>query len=439
MRIQYHRMNIIMRIVKLLLVAAIATTTLAACTVKDVDTPPLAGPSSLARTIIMVADRDTLLQDGSQEAAIRITALVQPGQSENIRLRAQVFVDGVAQDFGTLSNKNPITPTTIFYRAPAAPTTVGGQVPTTVTIAVTPDDSGDFRGETTRTIDLRLIPPGVILPTNPNLAASFTVSPNPPKVMDIVTFNASNTTNTGVSCTLACTYAWDFGDGTTGTGQITTHQFRTISSFQVRLTVTDSRGATALALQTVNVLPGDPPTALFTRSPGGDVGVNQPVFFDASASRPAPGRTIVRHEWSFGDGNFAQGVVVTHSYAAAGVYTGQLTTIDDAGTRSVPAPIAVTAGQSTGPAPTAVMTCSPTAPKPGATVSCNASASRPGSGSNIASYTFNWGDGSPEEVQTNPLQTHVYLAGPAVYTATMTVRDTLGRSASAQQTITVTP
>ena len=59
-------------------------------------------------------------------------------------------MDGVAQDFGTLSNKNPITPTTIFYRAPPASATVGSRPPTTVTIAVTPDDSGDFRGESRR-------------------------------------------------------------------------------------------------------------------------------------------------------------------------------------------------------------------------------------------------------------------------------------------------
>ena len=181
---------------------------------------------------------------------------MQPGQSENVRLRAQVFVDGVAQDFGTLSNKSPITPTTIFYRAPAAPTTAGGQVPTTVTIAVTPDDSGDFRGETTRTIDLRLIPPGVILPANPNLAAGFTFSPAAPKVLDTVTFNAGTTTNNGVACNTACTFEWDFGDGTSASGQNTTHQFRTVGSFLVRLTVTDSRGATATAVQTVPVASG---------------------------------------------------------------------------------------------------------------------------------------------------------------------------------------
>src|SRR5688500_16122375 len=127
MRIDTGR-TIIMRTLKLTLVAAIATTTMAACTIKDIDAPPMACPSSLARTIIMTADRDTPLQDGLQEAAIRLTAQVQPGQSENVRVRAQVCVDGVAQDFGTLSNKDPITPPTICYRAPAAPTTLAGQV-----------------------------------------------------------------------------------------------------------------------------------------------------------------------------------------------------------------------------------------------------------------------------------------------------------------------
>ncbi len=437
MRTQDHRMNIIMRTLKLSLVAAIATTTIAACTVKDVDTPPLAGPSSLARTIIMIADRDTLLQDGSQEAAIRLTALVQPGQSENVRLRAQVFVDGVAQDFGTLSNKSPITPTTIFYRAPAAPTAGGAQVATTVTIAVTPDDSGDFRAETTRTIDLRLIPPGVILPTNPNLAAAFTVSPTAPKVMDLVTFNASTTTNGGAACNTLCTYAWDFGDGTSGTGQITTHQFRTTGIFLVRLTVTDARGAATTAVQSVTVAPGTPPTVSFTTSPASP-GVNQDVFFNASASVAAVGRTITRYEWSFGDGNFGSGVVVTHRYAAGGSYQVALEVIDDAGSIGRSTLPSFQVGPVLGPEPVAALECVPDAPKPGGTVSCNASASRPGTGANVESYTFNWGDGSPDEVGTNPLQTHVYTAA-GTFTVTMTLRDTLGRTAAAQFTLDVEP
>ena len=425
-----------MRTFKLMLVAAIATTTIAACTVKDIDAPPLSGPSSLARTIIMQADRDTLVQDGVQEAAIRLTAQVQPGQSENVRLRAQVFVDGVAQDFGTLSNKNPITPTTIFYRAPAAPTTVGGQVPTRVTIVVTPDDSGDFRGEASRQLDLMLIPPGVILPTNPNLAATFTFTPNAPKVGDVVTFDATGTTNSGAACATACTFSWNFGDGTTGTGINTTHQFRTAANFLVTLTVTDSRGASTTAAQTVTVAPGTPPGTAFSISPA-TPGVNQDVFFNATEAEPAPGRSIVKYEWSFGDGNFGSGVITTHRYTAPGNYQVALTTTDDAGTIGRSAPRSLQVGPSVGPEPVAQMTCTGGSASRSLPASCNASASRPGSGSNIVSYTFNWGDGSPEEVQTNPVQSHLY-ANAGSFVVTLTVRDSLGRSHSTQAAVTIT-
>lgn len=426
-----------MRTIKLALIAALAVTTYSACTVKEVETPPLSGPSSLARTIVMFADRDTLVQDGNQEAAIRVTAQVQPGQSENVRLRAQVFVDGIAQDFGTLSNKNPITPTTIFYRAPAAPTTAGGHVPTTVTIAVTPDDSGDFRGETTRTIDLRLIPPGVILPINPNLVAAFTFTPAAPQVLNTVSFNAATTTNGGAACNTACNYAWDFGDGTGASGQTATHQFRTVGNFQVRLTVTDNRGATATAVQTIPVAPGTPPTALFTTSPA-TPGVNQDVFFNASQSTPAAGRTITSYEWSFGDGDSGSGVVVSHRFTAPGTYQVQLTNTDDAGSIGRSAPAQLVVGGGAGPEPTAELTFSPAAPKPNTPVSFNASASRPGSGANIVSYVFNWGDGSLEETHTNPLQSHVYT-GAGDFTATVTVTDSLGRKASAQVEVPVAP
>jgi PKD repeat protein len=408
---------------------------MAACNVQEVDTPPLSGPSSLAPTIIMVADRDTLVQDGVSEAAIRITASVQPGQSENVRLRAQVFVDGVAQDFGTLSNKFPITPTTIFYRAPAAPTSAGGQTPTTVTIGVTPDDQGDFRGEFARQLDIRLIPPGVILPTNPNLVALFTFTPAAPQVMNVVSFNAAGSTNGGAACGQACTYTWDFGDGTTASGQAVTHQFRTVGNFLTRLTVTDNRGAQAFSVQTIPVAPGTPPGTQFTISPASP-GVNQDVFFNASQATPAAGRTIVKYEWSFGDGNFGQGMVVTHRYTAPGQYQVQLTTTDDAGSIGRSTPTGITVGPAVGPEPTANLVCNPSSPKPNQTVSCNASASRPGSGANIESYTFNWGDGSPQEVHQNPLQTHVYT-GPGTFTITLTVRDTLGRTAFFQVQVTV--
>jgi PKD repeat protein len=255
--------------------------------------------------------------------------------------------------------------------------------------------------------------------------------------MDVVTFSAATTTNGGSPCNANCLYAWDFGDGTTANGQTVTKQFRSQGSFQTRLTVTDARGATATGVQTVAVGPGAAFTSVtFTTSPA-NPGVNQDVFFNASSTTAAPGRTIQSYEWTFGDGNRGTGSMVVHRYEAGGSYQVQLTATDDAGTvgRFTQA---LQVGVVLGPTPVADLTASPAAPKPNQPVSFNASGSRPGTGANIVSYTFNWGDGSPEEVHTNPLQTHAYTSA-GTFVATVTVRDSLGRTASDQVEVPVTP
>src|SRR5688500_5900294 len=94
------------------LLCAAALAVIAVSTVTDVDQPALAAPSTLAHSITMVADRDTLPQNGVDFTDIRITALGPDGQSETIPLSAQIYVNGVPSDFGTLSTKNPVTPTT---------------------------------------------------------------------------------------------------------------------------------------------------------------------------------------------------------------------------------------------------------------------------------------------------------------------------------------
>ena len=415
------------------LLGAAALAAVAGC-VKDVEQPALAGPSTFAHSIIMVADRDTLTQNGVDFVDIRITSLSPDGQSENIPLRAQIFVDGVANDFGTLSTKNPITPTTIRYTAPPA-SNLTTQVPTTVTIAVTPTSSGDFRSEFHRQIDLRVLPQGVILPTNPNLVAAFTFTPATPLAFQTVAFDASTSTNGGTSCLTLCSYSWDFGDGTSGTGLTTTHQFRVAGTFSVTLTVTDPRGASATKANSISVAPPTPPTASFTVSPT-PAPTNVDVFFNASASRAVgAGRTITSYAWAFGDGSTGSGVTTSHRFAGSGTFTITLSVTDDAGaTAQATQSLTVGGNAANG---LAAFTVTPSSPRVGQQVSFDATTSTPSTGGSIVSYKFNYGDGT-EETTANPVQSHTY-GGVGTVLVSLETTDSNGKTSTAVKTLTITP
>lgn len=407
---------------------------LSGCTVKDVEPPSLAGPSTLARAITMTANKDTLFQNGVDFVDILVTSTSPTGQSQNIPLRAEILVGGVVQDFGTLSTKNPTTPTTLRYTSPNASPLAAGQVAQVVTIAVTPVDSGDFNAEVARQVSLRLVPQGVILPTNPNLTAAFTVTPESPQAFATASFNASTTTNGGTACLSACSYAWNFGDGTTGSGIATTHEYRTVGSFLASLTVIDSRGAQATISRAVTVTASTPPTASFVMSPT-PVGINQDVFFNAEQSRATPPRRIVTYGWNFGDGRTATGVTVSRSFPTNGTYNIVLTVTDDAGAFAQ-ATQTLTVGAA-GSGPTAgTVTVSPTPVTTAITAFFNASAFTAGTAP-IATYRFNYGDGSADDVGTSATQSHRFTVA-GIYTVRVTATDTLGRTATATLTVTVT-
>lgn len=59
--------------------------------------------------------------------------------------------------------------------------------------------------------------------------------------------------------------------------------------------------------------------------------LDEPVQFDASASLPHPGRTIVDYEWNMRDGTVLNGVNVSHAFDEPGQYLVSLTVTDDVG------------------------------------------------------------------------------------------------------------
>lgn len=306
------------------LAAAVVT---ASCTMKDQDAPPLTGPSEFGTSFTVQITPDVLQLDGSSQARVTVTAYNEVGQPKrDVPLMAEILVNGQVVDFGTLSARNIVTGSdgraVLTYTAPA----VNAEAEAIVDIAVT--RIGDnFLNATGTLASIRLVPTGIRIPPS-NLVPRFTFSPTSPLQSQQVLFDASESDGT------IAQYRWDFGDGASGSGEITTHAYSGPGTYHARLTLVDPQGRTATTTQTISVGQGAAPTAQFAFSPSdpmpGDV-----VNFNAGASTAAPGRTIVSYQWDFGDGTSGSGVTASRRYTVARTYTVTLTVTDDIGRTSV--------------------------------------------------------------------------------------------------------
>lgn len=88
---------------------------------------------------------------------------------------------------------------------------------------------------------------------NENPVASFTYTKNSDVAPDIVDFDATSSSDSDGSVS---DFAWDFGDGETGAGDMASHYYATAGPFTVTLTVTDDLGATGSTTDTVTFAEG---------------------------------------------------------------------------------------------------------------------------------------------------------------------------------------
>lgn len=134
------------------------------------------------------------------------------------------------------------------------------------------------------------------------------------------------------------TYAWNFGDGSSGTGATVSHTYtaNTATTFQATLTVSDGKD-TASVTHAVNVAPppNTAPVAAFVWTADG-----LQVAFDASGSSDADGDDLT-YAWQFGDNSEGSGRTTTHTYGTAGTHEVTLTVSDGKSSNSVTREIVV--------------------------------------------------------------------------------------------------
>jgi PKD repeat protein len=418
------------------LAAALATIALTACTQnKAQETPALSGPSGPATSVTVQAIPDSISQDGSSQSSIRVTAIGPNGRGlANLPLRLDMRVNGVAQDFGTLSPRTVVTnsdgvATAVFTAPPATPLfgSCLGLAGTCIDIVATPTGS-NFDAVSPQSVAIRLVPPGVILPPAGTPTAAFSFSPTSVAAKSAVIFDASASTPGNGSASITG-YAWTFGDGGSASGRTATHTFGDPGTFNVTLTVTNDRGLTASTSQAVTVSGGNGPTPAFTFSPT-EPRINEAVFFNGATSTAGAGHTITSYRWDFGDGATGTGVTTSHTYAVAGSYTVSLTVTDEAGQSATSGGTSVPIGSGN---PNAVLLVTKTG---GNSVQADGAGSSAAGTATIATYTFLWGDGTSTGPQASPAATKTYgVAG--TYTVTLRVTDNLGRIGQTTQTVTV--
>ncbi len=152
-----------------------------------------------------------------------------------------------------------------------------------------------------------------------------------------------------------------------------------------------------------------------------DASVPGAVDFDASASTPSSGATLTSYAWDFGDGSPVVTTTVptvSHTYTKPGTQSVTLTVTDSTGqkaslTKALAFPV---------PAFSYVPNSSDTK-----AIDFDASASTGSGGTAVATYTWNFGDGSMPVSTHSATTTHTYAAG-GVYTVILSVTDTAGQT-----------
>ncbi len=241
-----------------------------------------------------------------------------------------------------------------------------------------------------------------------------------------------------------------FADNGDGTGTAAFHPPTDTASADITISITASSGTGAATLnctERVIAAPDSPPSVVLalTRSSGV---VPVTVTADASASTDMDGTPIASYRFDFGDGTVVgpqPGPTASHTYASAGRYTVTVVVTDTAGLSSratasasvSPPPTPIPTARSTPPPATAFVLSPATGTAP-LTIRVDASDSKDAAGNPLASYRFDFGDGTIVGPQSSPSASHTYTRA-GTYTVRVTGTDSGGRTGVAVASVQVSP
>lgn len=122
-------------------------------------------------------------------------------------------------------------------------------------------------------------------------------------------------------------YQWDFGDGTSGTGENVTHAFDEAGQYTVTFTASNRVNSESQTLS-VNVVPPPQPAEIVTvNATPSPAEAGQQVRFSANVRGDQP----IDYQWDFGDGSTGEGAEPTHVYEDEGTYEVMLTAANEVG------------------------------------------------------------------------------------------------------------
>ena len=217
------------------------------------------------------------------------------------------------------SQANPIA-ATHSYAAP------GTDV---VRVTVTDKDGGAGSGQLTVTVTAVVNHPPTAAAGGPYTATEGT----------LVSFDGSGSADPDGD---ALTYAWNFGDGSGGSGVRPSHAYVDNGAYTVTLTVTDAHGAASTPVTAAATIANTAPSVNAGANQTATVGT--PVTLTATFSDPGMNDAAWPYSIDWGDGSFpttgnatsqASPIAATHTYAAAGTSTVRVTVTDKDGAAGV--------------------------------------------------------------------------------------------------------